>query len=103
MTYQVMDAHGNAVTGVSVQEHVQDVVAVNTHSEPTADKVKAPNGQVQDEIGPKFGPQQNSYVKTEQTFTVFKGDHAFELTTKINQYVLVQDSKVTASVVLAVP
>jgi hypothetical protein len=104
VTYQVVDAHGNAVTDVSVQEHVKDVVAINAHSESNPDKVHDPNGKYVDQIGPKFGPQhKDSYVKTEQTFTAYKGNHAYELTTKINQYILVQNWKVTASAVIVVP
>jgi RHS repeat-associated protein len=104
VTYQVVDTHGNAVTDVSVQEHVKDVVAINAHSEPNPDTVHDPNGKYVDQIGPKFGPQhKDSYVKTEQTFTAYKRNHAYELTTKINQYVLVQNWKVTASAVIVVP
>ncbi len=104
VTYVVVDPHGRRVTGVNVQEHVKDVVAINAHSDPNPKAVKASDGRFRDEVGPKFGPEHsNSYLKTEQTFTVYQSGHAFDISTKVNQYIVVQNWKVTASAVIVVP
>jgi hypothetical protein len=104
--YQVVDAHGHPVRKVSVQEHVKVLVHENVNAVPNPNRVYYPTGEVRDEIGPTSPPStvtQHEFLKTEQTFTVYKNGHAYPLTTVINQFVDVNKGRVTAETVVVVP
>jgi hypothetical protein len=100
VTYQVVDKNGTSVPGVSVQEHVTTLAAYNVNVEPNPDPVTDPNGTFTDVIGPKFGlpEHETEYLKTEQTFTAYQNGTAYPLSTKVNQYFVVKDWKVSAAV-----
>jgi RHS repeat-associated protein len=102
-TYQVVDPTGRAVKDVSVQEHVRVVAAENVDIQANPNFVKYPTGQVRDQIGPLAPPTQNSFLKTEQTFTAMKGGNTYEMSTKVNQYVNVTNGNVTVQTVVIVP
>ncbi|MFZ0772464.1 MAG: hypothetical protein WCA49_05455 [Candidatus Sulfotelmatobacter sp.] len=102
-TYQVVDPTGRAVKDVSVQEHVKVVAAENVDIQANPNFVKYPTGQVRDQIGPLAPPTQNSFLKTEQTFTAMKGGNTYEMSTKVNQYVRVTNGNVTVQTVVIVP
>jgi hypothetical protein len=103
-TYQVVDPSGSPVRDVSVQEHVKVLAAENAKDVPNPNPVHYRTGQVRDEIGP-LGPPSNDHVflKTEQTFTATKGGNTYEMSTKVNQYVHVNNGNVTVQAVVIVP
>ena len=102
-TYQVVDPTGRPVRDVSVQEHVKVVAAENVDIVPNPNPVHYPSGVVSDRIGPLAPPTQDSFLKTEQTFTATKGGNTFEMSTKVNQYVNVTNGNVTVRAVVIVP
>jgi hypothetical protein len=70
------------------------------NADPSPNPVADPKGTFTDVIGPKYGlPQHESeYLKTEQTFTAYKDGASYPLSTKVNQYYVVKDWKVSAAV-----
>lgn len=88
---------------MSVQEHVKVVAAENVDIVPNPNPVHYPSGVVSDRIGPLAPPTQDSFLKTEQTFTATKGGNTFEMSTKVNQYVNVTNGNVTVRAVVIVP
>jgi hypothetical protein len=106
VTYRVVDKKGRTVTDVGVQEHVEVLVATEgTTVNPNPKIVSAPGGIFLDVVGPNGWPGSGyTYVKTLQTWTAYKDGEAFPLSTKINQYVVSNDSQVRAvSTVMIVP
>ncbi len=103
-TYQVVDASGNPVSNVSVQEHVKVLAAENANAVPNPDPVDAPTGKFGDRVGPTSPPgDAHEFLKTEQTFTVYKNGNEYPVSTKFNQYVDVTNRNVTVQVVTVVP
>jgi hypothetical protein len=100
-------AAGNkAETGArpGLQEHVEEVFAMNAHALPNPSPSYSPTGEFLDALGPVNAPgQEHTYLKTEQTFTAYKGGEVFQLSTKVNQYVDVTNRTVHAVVIVIVP
>jgi hypothetical protein len=101
--YQVVDEHGKPTgAGDTNTEHVTVTEAVHaTVDIHTSHDLPIPkNSIIHDIIGPdtplhEEPPGTYYSVKTLQTFTVSDGVHTYVLTTKVQQFVQVQDGKVT--------
>jgi RHS repeat-associated protein len=103
-SYQVVDAHGKPVQDVAVQEHIKVLAAENAIPNPNPDPVYSPTGQIEDRIGPHAPPgPEHVFLKTEQTWTAYKGGHKYELSTKVIQYVSITNRRVTAHAEIVVP
>ncbi len=102
-TYRVEDQNNRPTgAGDTITEHVTATDAVNVAPTlHTLHDVPLPkDSTVKDIIGPGTRSHQEApgtyySVKTLQTFTVFDGKHTYALTTKIQQFIQVQDGKVT--------
>jgi hypothetical protein len=104
VTYEVVGSDGKPVHNVAVKENEKVILSLNAEDVPNRNYVSTTSGRIDDLIGPEPGqPLGNAFLHTEQTFTVRKDGETIGLSTKIDQYILEENGRVTAAAEIQIP
>ncbi len=101
--YQVTDPTGAPVKGdMTVHEHITTVFKIGDNEVKSGD-IDTNSGRFGDSVGLTFITLDNSFLKTEQTFSVTKDGQEYNLTTKVNQYISNTNGQETSAAEVVVP